>query len=134
MIFVVRLALAKALKTAEISWRYYWFPCEMTWKLGISKEVPCWWHVTSQVWVELLTGWSTYSLWHYESKALHRSGWWHITGIEFLHLFFISGSCHGETSGVVKSYWLFSGTISLLLLLLFKFLFNFRRQVAHAQD
>ena len=31
MIFVVRLALAKALKTAEISWCYHWFPCEMKW-------------------------------------------------------------------------------------------------------
>ena len=68
MIFVVRLALAKVLKTAEISWRYHWFPRK-----------------------------------HYPDLGSDL-----IISIEFLHLFSFSGSFLGETSGVVKNYWLFS--------------------------
>ena len=39
----------------------------------MSTETPYWWHVTTQIWLVLLIGWSKYPRRHDQSKALPRS-------------------------------------------------------------
>ena len=39
-----------------------------------SAEIPYWWRVTTQIWVELLIGWSKFHKRHNQSEALPRSG------------------------------------------------------------
>ena len=45
-----------------------------------------WWPVTTQIRVVPLTRWSKFLLWHdhWQSEALHRSGWWNIVWMECL--------------------------------------------------
>ena len=62
-----------------------WFPCKMTSEEQVQK-----FHtddVTTQIWKELLIGWSKFSSWDNQSEALHLSGWWCIISMEFLYLF-----------------------------------------------
>lgn len=62
-----------------------WFPCKMTSEEQVRK-----FHtddVTTQIWKELLIGWSKFSSWDNQSEALHLSGWWCIISMEFLYLF-----------------------------------------------
>ena len=62
-----------------------WFPCKMTSEEQVQK-----FHtddVTTQIWKELLIGWSKFSSWDNQSEALRLSGWWCIISMEFLHLF-----------------------------------------------
>ena len=62
-----------------------WFPCKMTSEEQVRK-----FHtddVTTQIWKELLIGWSKFSSWDNQSEALHLSGRWCIISMEFLYLF-----------------------------------------------
>ena len=46
-----------------------------------SAEIPCWWHVTSKVWIVLLTGLAVREFGFNQSEVLH------IISMEFLHSF-----------------------------------------------
>ena len=50
-----------------------------------SAEIPCWWHVTSKVWIVLLTGLAVREFCFNQSEVLH------IISMEFLHSFL---RCH----------------------------------------
>ena len=53
-----------------------------------------WWHVTTQIWVVLLIGWSKFSTRYDQLETLPSSGWWHVISMEFLNSFlrrFFSG-------------------------------------------
>ena len=39
-----------------------------------STEIPCWWHITTQIWVVLLIGWIKFPMRLDQSKALPRLG------------------------------------------------------------
>ena len=58
------------------------FPRNDVW--GTSAEIPYWWHVTSQIWVDLLIGFLAREICYNQEEALPRSGWWRITSMEFL--------------------------------------------------
>ena len=41
---------------------------------GFPAEIPYWWHVTTQIWLVLLIGWSTFATRHDQSEELLRIG------------------------------------------------------------
>ena len=78
-------------------------PQNVVW--GIATET---WHVTSQVWVVFLIGWSKFPSGPYQSAALPRSEYCGIINMEFLQSFL---GCYfaGKLGGASKC-WLFSHT------------------------
>ena len=54
--------------TADIWWRYHWFPHQMTSAKRAQKIRYCW-RVTTQIWVVLLIGWIKFPTRHDQSEA-----------------------------------------------------------------
>ena len=60
----------------------------MKWHLRrLSAEIPHWWHVTFQICIVLLIGWSKFSTQYDQSEALPKSGWWQVFSMEFQRFF-----------------------------------------------